>query len=130
MVLIIFKCFMGVFVGVTIFTAVHTGIIGADIAAFYTMAALPHAFMLQISEHDAVRFAQNIKRRTAGGMNPIRGKISVCSAGLNKIPYFSAIEPSPCASVSISCPDKGIISGILTSSFLYISTKLKMQRSM
>ena len=61
MVLIIFKCFMGVFVGVTIFTAVHTGIIGADIAAFYTMAALSHAFMLQISEHDLPRISSVVQ---------------------------------------------------------------------
>ena len=40
------------------------------------------------------------------------------------------MAPSPRATSSISQSEKGMISGMLLSSFLYISTKLKMQRSM
>lgn len=129
MVFIIFKCFLRVFIGVAVFTAVHAGIISPYIPAFDTMAALPCAFMLQVLEQYAVGISKNSKRHTARRMDMIAGKIAVRPAGLNKNAVFSAIAPSPCASVSISCSDRGTSSGILLSSFLYISTKLKIQRS-
>ena len=46
MVLIVFKCVLRVFVGVTVFTAIHAGIISPYVSAFDTVATLSGAFML------------------------------------------------------------------------------------
>lgn len=46
MVFIVFKCLLWVFVGVTVFAAIHAGIISPYVPALDTVAALSGAFML------------------------------------------------------------------------------------
>lgn len=52
-------------VGITILTSVETGVVGSDVAAFYTMTSLTHSPVLELSELDAIGIADHVKRRTA-----------------------------------------------------------------
>ena len=54
MVFVIFKCSLRILVGITVFTAIHAGIIRPDIPAFDTVTALPHPLVLPILEHNTI----------------------------------------------------------------------------
>jgi len=46
MIFIIFEGFFRALIGIAVFTAIHAGIVCANVAAFNAVAALPHSFML------------------------------------------------------------------------------------
>ncbi len=79
---VIFVCFLRVFVGVAVFTSIHTAVIGADIPVFDTVAARSCSLMFQFFEPDAVGISQNIESNTARGMDSIMAVIPICFAGL------------------------------------------------
>lgn len=73
---VIFSCFLWVFVGIAVFTAVQTGIVSANVPVFDTVAALSCALVLQLPEPDTVGVPQHISRYAAGGPDMIAGKIA------------------------------------------------------
>lgn len=68
---IIFNCFLRIFIGIAIFTAVRTSIIRTDITGFDTMAAMPRTLMFQRLKIDVVRTAEDVKRHAARRMDSI-----------------------------------------------------------
>lgn len=71
MCFIIFNCFLRIFIGIAIFTAIRASIIRADIAGFDTVAAMPCALMFQRLKIDVVRTAEDVKRHATRRMDSI-----------------------------------------------------------
>ena len=62
---------LGIFIGVAVFTPIETAVERPDVPALHTVAALPEALMLQITEAQPVGPPQNIQRDTAGGQDAV-----------------------------------------------------------
>ena len=75
-------------VGVAVFTAVQTGIIGADVPAFDAVAALPHAPVRKLFEGDPVGLSQDVQGAAAGSVDAITRIIPVGAAGLDENAVF------------------------------------------
>lgn len=95
MVFVIFKCSLRILVGITVFTAIHAGIIRPDIPAFDTVATLPHPLVLPVLEHNIVSPAKDIQRHSAVTMNAIPGKIPILPSGLYKDAIFPLNRTKP-----------------------------------
>lgn len=78
----VLRRFARVFIGIAVLAAVRARVVGADVAALYAVAAVPHALVLERAELHAVRCAQNIERHAPRRANAIARKVAVGSACL------------------------------------------------
>ena len=78
----VLRRFVRVFVGVAVLAAVGAGVVGADVAALYAVAAVPHALVLERAELHVVRSAQNIERHASRRVNAVARKVAVGPACL------------------------------------------------
>ena len=84
----IVPCLLRGLIGIAILTSVQTAVVCADIAAFYTVASMPHSPVLTVPESNAIRTAEYFKCHAAGRMNAVAGLVSVCPASLNQDSVF------------------------------------------
>lgn len=81
---VVFERALGAFVRIAVAAAVRAAVVGANVAAFYTVAATALAFVFAGLERDAVRRAKHLERHAAARPDAIARPVDVCAAGLQQ----------------------------------------------